>query len=54
MTRYGGNEGDGNIFSVATNGTDYQNLISFTGYGGTASGKSPLTAWRSAAARFTA
>ena len=30
--------GYGNIFSVGTNGTNYQNVLSFTGTGGTASG----------------
>ena len=32
----------GNIFSVATNGTNYQNILSFTANGGTASGQSPF------------
>ena len=38
MTAVGGAGGDGNIFSVGTNGTNYQNLLSFTGTGGAASG----------------
>ena len=41
MTALGGTLGYGNIFSVGTNGTDYQNLVSFTGTGGTASGSGP-------------
>jgi uncharacterized repeat protein (TIGR03803 family) len=41
VTLAGGANGDGNIFSVATNGTNYQNLVSFTGTGGAASGESP-------------
>ena len=44
MTTPGGNGTwlFGNIFSVGTNGTNYQNLVSFTGTGGTASGKMPV------------
>ncbi len=38
MTLAGGANGDGNIFSVGANGANYQNLITFTGTGGTASG----------------
>ncbi len=41
MTEYGGVNGDGNVFGVGTNGTNYQNLVSFTGTGGTASGVNP-------------
>jgi uncharacterized repeat protein (TIGR03803 family) len=41
MTASGGAYGYGNIFSVGTNGTNYQNLVSFTGTGGTASGLYP-------------
>jgi hypothetical protein len=41
MTANGGNEGYGNIFSVGTDGTNYQNLVSFTGTGGTAGGGYP-------------
>ena len=43
MTRQGGpiNKNAGNIFSVGTNGTNYQNLISFTGTSGTAIGGAP-------------
>ncbi len=41
MTGYGGASGDGNIFSVGADGTNYQNLVSFTGTGGTASGETP-------------
>ena len=39
MTSQGGTQGFGNLFSVGTDGTNYQNLVSFTGSGGTASGK---------------
>jgi uncharacterized repeat protein (TIGR03803 family) len=39
MTHQGGAKGDGNIFRVGSDGTNYQNLVSFTGTGGTASGK---------------
>ncbi len=42
MTLDGGNLGYGNVFSVGTGGTNYQNLVSFTGAGGTASGWQPL------------
>ncbi len=41
MTQNGGATGDGNIFSVGTNGANFQNLLSFTGSGGTASGEAP-------------
>ncbi len=41
MTPFGGADGYGNIFSVGTNGTNYQNLISFTGSSGSASGQGP-------------
>ncbi len=41
ITCYGGANGDGNIFSVGTNGTNYQNLVSFTGTGGAAPGEQP-------------
>jgi formylglycine-generating enzyme required for sulfatase activity len=43
MTSQGGADGYGNIFSVGTNGTNYQNLLSFTGSGtsGTANGSFP-------------
>jgi uncharacterized repeat protein (TIGR03803 family) len=37
MTATGGN-GSGNIFGVGTSGTNYQNLVSFSGTGGAASG----------------
>ena len=33
--------GNCNFFSVGTNGTNFQNLVSFTGTGGTASGRQP-------------
>ncbi len=39
MTTAGG--GDGNVFSVGTNGTNYQSLVYFNGTGGTASGYQP-------------
>ncbi len=42
MTVLGGANGIGNIFSVGTNGSNYQDLISFTGTGGTASGNVPF------------
>jgi len=38
MTSAGGANGAGNIFSLGTDGTNYQNLLSFTGSGGTAVG----------------
>ncbi len=41
MTYGGGANGDGNIFSVGIDGTNYQNLVSFTGTGGSASGLNP-------------
>jgi uncharacterized repeat protein (TIGR03803 family) len=40
-TQQGGASGNGNIFSVGTDGTNYQNLVSFTGTGGTAYGRTP-------------
>jgi uncharacterized repeat protein (TIGR03803 family) len=42
MTALGGASGNGNIFCVGTNGTNYRNLLSFTGSGGAASGASPI------------
>ena len=44
MTYYGGTNRDGNVFSVATGGTNYQNLLSFTGNGGVACGIRPRAA----------
>ncbi len=41
MTYEGGANADGNIFSIGTGGTDYQNLLSFSGTGGTSSGLFP-------------
>jgi len=41
MTMLGGATGAGNVFSVAADGTNYRNLVSFTGAGGTASGLWP-------------
>jgi hypothetical protein len=41
MTAYGGANGNGNIFSVGEDGTNYQNLLSFTGTSGVASGRTP-------------
>ncbi len=41
MTGYGGANGYGNIYSVGTDGSGYQNLVSFTGTGGLASGSVP-------------
>jgi uncharacterized repeat protein (TIGR03803 family) len=40
-TSQGGANGDGNVFSVGTNGSNYQNLVSLTGFTGSASGKLP-------------
>ena len=37
----GGSNAKGNIFSVGTIGTNYHNLVSFTGSGGMASGLKP-------------
>ena len=31
MTEFGGTSGNGNIFGIAMNGTNYQNLVSFSG-----------------------
>ena len=31
MTVEGGSSGDGNVFSLGTNGSGYQNLLSFSG-----------------------
>src|ERR1035437_7567247 len=39
MTLYGGTSGNGNVFSISTDGTGYQNLYSFTG--GSADGSQP-------------
>ncbi len=39
MTLWGGSKSDGNVFSVSLNGTNYQNVLSFTGTGGAASGQ---------------
>jgi uncharacterized repeat protein (TIGR03803 family) len=41
MTRTAGSNGYGNIFSVGSDGTSYQNLVSFTGTSGSASGVDP-------------
>ncbi len=41
MTSEGGSYRVGNIFSVGSNGTNFQNLVSFTGTGGSASGRVP-------------
>jgi uncharacterized repeat protein (TIGR03803 family) len=40
-TTQAGGTGSGNVFSVGTDGTNYQNLLSFTGTGGAAIGKYP-------------
>ena len=40
----GGGYGYGNIFSVGMDGTNYQNLVTFTGTGGTANGSLPMGA----------
>ncbi len=41
MTQFGGSNGLGNVFSVGTNGSNFQNLLSFTGTGGASPGSSP-------------
>ena len=41
ITQGGGTYGDGNIFSVGTNGTGFQNLLSLTGTGGAYPGIDP-------------
>ncbi len=41
MTQSGGANGLGNVFSVGTDGAGYQNLLSFTGSSGAASGEYP-------------
>jgi uncharacterized repeat protein (TIGR03803 family) len=41
MTVSGGASGNGNVFSVGTDGTNFHDLLSFTGTGGAASGRSP-------------
>jgi uncharacterized repeat protein (TIGR03803 family) len=41
-TTQGGANGDGNVFSVGIDGTNFQNLLSFTGTGGAASGFRPF------------
>jgi autotransporter-associated beta strand protein/uncharacterized repeat protein (TIGR03803 family) len=41
MTENGGGTGQGNVFSVGTNGTSFQNLVSFTGTSGSATGLAP-------------
>ncbi len=41
MTYGGGAGGLGNVFRLGSDGTSYQNLVSFTGTGGTASGSNP-------------
>ncbi len=41
MTYGGGTNHFGNVFSVGTDGTNYRNLLSFSGTGGSASGQSP-------------
>ena len=38
----GGGFGYGNIYSVGLDGTNYQNLVTFTGTGGTANGREPM------------
>ncbi len=42
MTQEGGVGGYGNVFSVGTNGTNYHDILSFTGTGGASPGASPL------------
>ena len=41
MTSSGGANGLGNVFSVGVDGTNHQDLVSFTGFSGTASGSYP-------------
>ena len=42
ITQNGGANLYGNVFSIGTDGTNYQNLVSFTGTGGTETGYFPL------------
>ncbi len=42
MTAYGGSGGIGTLFSVGTNGSGFQNLLSFSGSGGAYPGWSPF------------
>ena len=42
MTEAGGASKSGNIFSIGTSGSGYQNLLAFTGGSGTANGLFPL------------
>ncbi len=42
MTDQGGSSGDGEIFSVSTNGSGFQTLLSFTGTGGAFPGRFPV------------
>ena len=42
ITTYGGSSGYGNVFSVATDGTNFRNLLSFTGTGGGTTGNAPI------------
>jgi uncharacterized repeat protein (TIGR03803 family) len=42
MTTLGGASGNGNVFSVGIDGTNYQNLLSFTGDSGAAIGSHPV------------
>ena len=48
----GGTTGDGNIFSLGTNGTNYQTVVTFTGTGGTASGLDPFNSLTLAGTTF--
>jgi uncharacterized repeat protein (TIGR03803 family) len=41
LTNEGGANGFGTVFSVGTNGTNYRDLVDYTGGGGTASGAHP-------------
>ena len=42
MTEFGGSRGYGNVFSIGTNGSGYQNLLSFSGTGGAHPGLQPF------------
>ena len=42
MTALGGSGGDGSVFSIGVDGTNYQNVLSFSGNGGPSPGQTPL------------
>ena len=53
-TSQGGANGDGNVFSVGTNGSNYQILVTFTGTSGTADGSGPVAGLTLRVQHFTA